>query len=435
MMSERVVTDSTKLPPDIEVADEDRTGARSERTAAKGRSRKLGGVALGVSGVAFAFAALGSFNMGKPEGSTKTAAADKTATAAGQNVTMPRGMVPDKPATAAAAAAAAPGANPCPPGQAPVVPTAAPGQAVPAIGGGAAAPAAVPACAAAPAVDANGGPVPAITPGDPSAQGQSARPIDPRIAKRDAQWKATLVAYQSERGSERGGGASAGGDMAGPGTAMPAVRRREPNEIENRLGAASSIVSVPAARLANRNFLVTAGTQIPCVLQTAMDTTQPGFVTCVLPRAVFSDNGRVVLLEKGTRVLGEYQGGIQQGQSRLFVIWNRAISPQGVVVSLGSPAADALGRAGVSGKTETFFWKRFGGALLLSLVGDAGNIATSRLAGAQQTTQAPNSAAEAALGEDIRIKPVLRAAQGSEVTIFAARDFDFSNAYSLSLGR
>src|SRR3546814_15747717 len=98
--------------------------------------------------------------------------------------------------------------------------------------------------------------------------------------------------------------------------------------------------------LPNRNFLITAGTLIPCILQTAINSGQPGYTSCLIPRDVYSENGRVVLMEKGTRVLGEYRGGIQQGQNRLFVLWTRAVTPQGVRIDLASPVADAqLGRA------------------------------------------------------------------------------------------
>jgi len=213
-----------------------------------------------------------------------------------------------------------------------------------------------------------------------------------------------------------------------------ASRGRAPNELEQRLES-SEITTVRGRLTPNRNFLITAGSQIPCVLQTALDSSQPGLTSCMIPRSVFSDNGRVVLLEKGTKVLGEYRGGIQQGQNRLFVVWNRAITPRGVSISLGSPAADSLGRAGMSGRTETFFWKRFGGALLLSIVGDASNVASNHLSGVDETSQAPSGAAAVALESDIRIQPVLRARQGTEMTIFAARDFDFSNVYSLRLRR
>src|SRR3546814_15212083 len=82
-----------------------------------------------------------------------------------------------------------------------------------------------------------------------------------------------------------------------------------------------------------------------------MDSTQPGLTSCVIPNDIWSANGKVILMEKGTRVLGEYSGGFSQGEHRIFVLWNRAITPAGISVNLGSPAADQLGRAGM-GRSE-----------------------------------------------------------------------------------
>ncbi len=78
------------------------------------------------------------------------------------------------------------------------------------------------------------------------------------------------------------------------------------------------------------------GTSIPCVLETALSSDQPGFTSCVINRDVLSDNGRVVLMEKGTQVVGEYRGGLRRGQKRLFVLWNRAKTPTGVIITLAS---------------------------------------------------------------------------------------------------
>lgn len=112
-----------------------------------------------------------------------------------------------------------------------------------------------------------------------------------------------------------------------------------------------------AGNLGNRNFIVAMGASIPCVLETAMASDQPGFTSCVINRDVLSDNGRVVLMEKGTQVVGEYRGGLQRGQKRLFVLWSRAKTPNGVIVTLASPATDALGRAGVDGYLDTHWWE------------------------------------------------------------------------------
>lgn len=190
-----------------------------------------------------------------------------------------------------------------------------------------------------------------------------------------------------------------------------------------------------AGTLGNRNFVVAMGTAIPCVLETALASDQPGFTSCVINRDVLSDNGRVVLMEKGTQVVGEYRGGLQRGQKRLFVLWNRAKTPNGVIVTLASSATDALGRAGVNGYVDNHWWERFGSALLLSIVGDAKSYASSRLqdsdVDAQNTTSAGQQAAAIAVEQSSNIPPTLNKHQGELVSIFVARDLDFSDVYGL----
>lgn len=202
-----------------------------------------------------------------------------------------------------------------------------------------------------------------------------------------------------------------------------------PTELD-QLRRGSTIGRARATRLPDRNFLIVAGSAIPCVLQTAMDTATPGYVSCLIPRDVLSDNGAVVLMEKGTRVLGEYRSSMRQGQRRLFVLWSRAVTPSGAAISLGSPAADALGRAGFDGEIDTHFWSRFGGALLLSIV-DSGAYAVAGRDRGDGAARLPSDAAGIALENSIDIPPSLRKAQGAEVSIYVAQDFDFSSVYGL----
>ena len=84
------------------------------------------------------------------------------------------------------------------------------------------------------------------------------------------------------------------------------------NELADKLKP-TAIEGVQAARLPNRHLLVTQGTAIPCVLETAMSSDVPGFVSCVIERDVMSDSGQVVLMEKGTQVVGEYRGQVRRG--------------------------------------------------------------------------------------------------------------------------
>jgi type IV secretion system protein VirB10 len=266
-----------------------------------------------------------------------------------------------------------------------------------------------------------GGPVPALQPtaGGPASAADAA---SRRQADVSAIRGAPILAYTR-------------GDSGAAAPVMPALvaaqgaPAREATELD-QLRRGSSIGQSRAARLPDRNFLIVAGANIPCLLQTAMDTSTPGYVSCLIPRDVLSDNGAVVLMEKGTKVLGEYRSSLRQGQRRLFVLWTRAVTPAGVAIALASPAADPVGRAGFDGEIDTHFWDRFGGALLLSIVDDAAYAVASPNNGSN-ITRLPSDAAGIAVQNSINIPPSLRKAQGSEVSIFVAQDFDFSGVYGL----
>lgn len=276
--------------------------------------------------------------------------------------------------------------------------------------------------------------VPAIGPQDPSYQSAPAAPQTRQLSEaevlREAARRSTLIAYGGEsqtaaigiRSSDNAGVANANIKPSATPTNLDILRR------------ASVIGQVAARPLPDRNFLITAGSFIPCVLQTAMDSSQPGYVSCIVPRNIYSDNGRVVLMEKGTRIVGEYQGGLNRGQYRLFVLWTRAVTPRGIAIDVGSPATDALGRGGMDGRIDNFFWQRFGTALLFSLVEDAATVGAEAAGNSgSNTTRVPSDAASTILQQNGQIKPVLRKNQGEDVGITVAQDFDFSTVYGLSL--
>ena len=244
--------------------------------------------------------------------------------------------------------------------------------------------------------------------------------------------RAPVLAFNRPARSPSDDGAGQGATPPGSPLHVGAVEPR--NELADKLKA-TTIEGVRAARLPNRNLVVTQGTAIPCVLETAMSSDVPGFVSCVVLRDVLSDSGHVVLMEKGTQIVGEYRGQVRKGSKRMFVLWTRAKTPTGVIVALASPATDALGRAGFDGEIDTHFWERFGAALLLSIVSDAAAIGRKQLDDAdieiRNTSGAANTAAGIAVERSIDIPPTLNKNQGERVTIFVARDLDFSSVYDL----
>jgi type IV secretion system protein VirB10 len=279
-----------------------------------------------------------------------------------------------------------------------------------------------------PTVTATARQVPALStagaPGTSSAQ-TAAQAQQARAAQIQAIRGAPILAFSQ-------GGGSAGGAPSLAATLLPASAEaaHTPTELD-QLRQGSTIGLARANRLPDRHYLITAGTSIPCTLQTAMDTATPGYVSCVIGQDVYSDDGAVILMDKGSKVLGEYRSGMRQGQGRLFVLWTRAVTPEGVAIGLASPASDALGRSGFDGTIDTHFWDRFGGALLLSVIDDSSAAVASRADPNGETLRVPSDAAAVALQNAINIPPSLKKNQGSQVAIFVAQDLDFSTVYAL----
>ena len=166
---------------------------------------------------------------------------------------------------------------------------------------------------------------------------------------------------------------------AQPGSsAPPAAQPVSPSADLPSLLRSTPVAAVRAEVLPAQRLLLPKGAFIDCTLETAIDSTLPGMTTCVMATDVFGVDGKVVLLERGTKLIGETRGQVQQGQARIFVLWTEARTPAGVVVPLASPGADELGRAGLPGEVNRHFWERFGAAMLISVIGGAVESASSR---------------------------------------------------------
>jgi type IV secretion system protein VirB10 len=168
---------------------------------------------------------------------------------------------------------------------------------------------------------------------------------------------------------------------------------------------------------------VTQGTMIPAILETAINTDVPGYVRAVVSQDVRSFDGTRVLVPRSSRLIGQYQSGLQGGQKRAYVIWTRLIRPDGVSVALASPAASFDGSTGLEGKVNSHFFQRFGSAMLLSVVGGLSAIGTG---GASLILGGGQSAAAAAVSQGDKIGPTIRVRQGEPIRVFTARDLDFS---------
>lgn len=242
-----------------------------------------------------------------------------------------------------------------------------------------------------------------------------------------------------------------GGGQAAPG--LPSPAGWQPSNVAPRQPSAQSTLStaltatrtteVSASLLPDPDMTLTEGMFLDCILQTALSSEVPGMTSCVLARNVYSTNGKVLLLERGSRLVGQYQAAqLRHGQSRIFVLWTRAETPDGVIVNLDSPNTDALGRSGLDGKVDNHFWARFGSALLVSVIDDLASSAVQNSSGLNNnsltftnTANSANDAAAIIVENTVNIPPTLTKAQGAHINIFVARDLYFGDVYGLTATR
>jgi type IV secretion system protein VirB10 len=194
------------------------------------------------------------------------------------------------------------------------------------------------------------------------------------------------------------------------------------------------IAAVQARVLPTRRLLLPKGSFIDCTLETAIDSTLPGMTTCVVATDTFSADGSVVLMERGTRLVGETRGEVQQGTARVFVLWTEARTPAGVVIPLDSPGTDDLGRAGLAGTVDRHFWERFGSAILITAIDGAVQAAAQRSGGGGTVIYNPSGSQEVlteVLKSTMNIPPTVKKPAGDRIQIFVARDVDFRSVYEL----
>ena len=241
------------------------------------------------------------------------------------------------------------------------------------------------------------------------------------------------------------GGASNGGKTnAGAAPAASATDSGRSNSATVQAGtnvmpasvnvAFSNAPTASATIMGNRDFIVGQGKLVDGVLETAINSDQPGMVRALVNVDIYGDSGRVVLLARGTRIVGRYDAGIVKGQTRVFIVWQRVMRPDGVDLAIESPGTDALGRAGMGGDVDNHFWQMFGAATLLSVIGaetatagvnptrDQNNSVASLR---QSAAESFNRSAGSVLDRYIDIKPTITVNQGSVIKIFVSKDLIF----------
>jgi type IV secretion system protein VirB10 len=204
---------------------------------------------------------------------------------------------------------------------------------------------------------------------------------------------------------------------------------------------ASDTPPARAETIGNRSLVLPQGTSLTCALTTRVVSAQAGFIGCQVLRNVFGADGRVLLIERGSHLDGEYRvTQVRPGTTRIPALWTRLRTPGGVTVDLDSPATGPLGESGADAFVDNRWFERVGAAMLVSILDDSIKIVLNNETAPQQgnnslvfqgTGQMASQMADKVLDATINLPPLLTANQGSLVGVYVARDVDFSSVYEL----
>jgi type IV secretion system protein VirB10 len=212
-----------------------------------------------------------------------------------------------------------------------------------------------------------------------------------------------------------------------PPPATPSAQDRQLaflNAAADRRTVAPDRVAAPASP-----YILQAGAVIAAALLTGIHSDLPGQITAQVTENIYdSPTGRILLVPQGTRVIGQYNNSVQFGQSRVLLIWNRLIFPNGRSIVLErQPGADVEGYAGLQDGVDYHWWDLAKAAGLSTLLSVGAELATNdddRLIqairnGGQDTI---NDAGQQIIRRQLNVAPTLTIRPGFPVRVIITRD-------------
>lgn len=176
-------------------------------------------------------------------------------------------------------------------------------------------------------------------------------------------------------------------------------------------------------------YVLQAGAVISAALITGIRSDLPGQITAQVTENIYdSPTGRILLVPQGTRVIGQYDSNVQFGQSRILLVWNRLIFPNGRSIMLErQPGADAEGYAGLQDGVDYHWWglaKAAGLSTLLSIgselaIDDDDGLLRAIRNGGQDTF---NQAGQQIVRRQLNVAPTLTIRPGFPVRVIVTRD-------------
>ena len=215
-----------------------------------------------------------------------------------------------------------------------------------------------------------------------------------------------------------------------------------------KLDIQSKTPDVLPTQVTDLTRVILQGKVISAVLETAVDTDLAATVRAVITRDVYAEEGKNILIPRGSRVVGTYSTAVAAGQTRVTINWNRIIRVDGMSLNIASIGADRLGRAGVQGDLDNRYAQQLANSFLSSVLSVGTSLVAEKLSGSTgitstvssltgETTTTSGKASDYALidatqnfmdeakkiVDDIsEQKPVIRIPQGEKIVIMVTQD-------------
>lgn len=192
------------------------------------------------------------------------------------------------------------------------------------------------------------------------------------------------------------------------------------------------------------HYEVQAGSIIPCVLITGINSDLPGQITAQVRSNVYdSITGNYLLIPQGAKLIGLYDSQIAYGQERVLIAWNRIIYPNGKSIDLeGMPGIDLSGYAGFNDEVNNHDFKIFSSVLLMSALSAGAQLSQPQQGNSLFAAPTVGQTLAQSLGtniantgnmiaqKDINIQPTLTIRPGYEFNISVTKDMVFPSVYS-----
>jgi type IV secretion system protein VirB10 len=218
-----------------------------------------------------------------------------------------------------------------------------------------------------------------------------------------------------------------------PSFPFAATRNDSAETTKDRKEEVKNPAAVPAGTAnaaAGKTYVLFEGTILETVLINRLDGGFAGPVECLLSTDVYSNDRQHLLLPAGSKLLGETRKVDTFGQTRLAVVFHRALMPDGYSVNLDQfKGLNQIGDTGLRDQVNNHYLRIFGVSLAVGALGAVAEGGTSgaltanggdllRQGFAQSTAQ---SSAQI-LDKFLNIMPTVTIREGHRVKVYLAGD-------------